>query len=189
MKNDFTAGMKESESSYSQLEIFFDLTSEAMLMTEGDTIELCNNNFASLVGYNTEEIKHSPLLNFIYKDDKDFVLSGIVQQQTSFVKVRLLSKDNQIVWSLFKSQYIQTLNKNILIFKKTEDFPKIQNKLSLVMEAVREGYWDWDMRTGEAFYDEQWYKLLGYSAEDKGPCNTFWEDKVHPADRDYVFQN
>ncbi len=36
----------------------------------------------------------------------------------------------------------------------------------LVIEGTRIGIWDWNIQTGETFFNERWAEIIGYSIEE-----------------------
>ena len=61
-------------------------------------------------------------------------------------------------------------------------------RLSLAVDAAGIGFWDWNIQTGEVFYDEQWLKMIGYQVGEIEITNNFWEDRIHPDDKEMVMQ-
>ena len=59
-----------------------------------------------------------------------------------------------------------------------------EERLALAMEAASDGLWDLNVQTGEAWFSERWFTMLGYGAgEYEGRFET-WELLVNPEDRD-----
>lgn len=54
---------------------------------------------------------------------------------------------------------------------------------SMVLEGSRIGIWDWNIQTGETYFNEYWAKIIGYSIEELRPTtiNT-WMQFAHPDD-------
>ncbi|HRW92268.1 MAG TPA: PAS domain-containing protein [Thermotogota bacterium] len=61
---------------------------------------------------------------------------------------------------------------------------KTKKGLELVLWAANEGYWDWDYQNDTIYYDENWYRILGYSSSDFSSPSEIWTNLVHPLDRD-----
>lgn len=56
----------------------------------------------------------------------------------------------------------------------------------LAMEATSDGIWDWNVQTGEVFYSPSFLRMLGYDAEQPVCSLGFWQDLIHPDDRERV---
>lgn len=52
----------------------------------------------------------------------------------------------------------------------------------LTLEAINEGLWDWDIRTGKGLFSPRWYTMLGYEPDDYPQSYDFWKSLVHPED-------
>lgn len=61
--------------------------------------------------------------------------------------------------------------------KKSEDL------LQLALRAAHAGPWAWDLQSGQGFWSEEFYLLLGVSPETEPLPYANWQRLVHPADR------
>jgi diguanylate cyclase (GGDEF)-like protein/PAS domain S-box-containing protein len=76
----------------------------------------------------------------------------------------------------------QLENKYIELEKSYQDLEFKRKRLDLVMDGSSEGFWDWNIASGETFYSNHWYKMLGYD-----PCETKVDfnviaQTIHPDD-------
>lgn len=55
-------------------------------------------------------------------------------------------------------------------------------RAAIALEGAGLGLWDWQIPTGEAFYDQTWLEMLGYDGEDSNGRAEFWRSKIHPDD-------
>jgi PAS domain S-box-containing protein len=60
------------------------------------------------------------------------------------------------------------------------------NRLSLAIEASGVGFWDWNLKTNEVYFDRQWLNLIGFQEEELTVNHTFWEERIHPGDKENV---
>ena len=60
------------------------------------------------------------------------------------------------------------------------------DRLSLAVDAAGIGFWDWNLQTGEVYYDRQWLRMVGYDVDEVEITKTFWEDRIHPEDKELV---
>jgi PAS domain S-box-containing protein len=65
----------------------------------------------------------------------------------------------------------------------SEAVEKSERRLELALFGADLGLWDWNLQTGEVFWDRQWAAMLGYELEDLKPALPTWEQLVHPEDR------
>ena len=62
-----------------------------------------------------------------------------------------------------------------------DDSQNIRN--SLVVEGTRIGIWDWNIQTGETYFNERWAEIIGYSLEEIEPISiNTWIKFAHPDD-------
>ncbi len=61
-----------------------------------------------------------------------------------------------------------------------------QQRLELAMKGANLGWWDYDIANNEAFVDQNWADIFGYSLEDIPPSINWWRSVLHPDDRSTV---
>ena len=61
-----------------------------------------------------------------------------------------------------------------------------EERLTLAMEASRDGLWDWNLVTGETYCSPTYFTMLGYAPADfaAASASAYWVDLLHPEDRD-----
>ncbi|MBM3300557.1 MAG: PAS domain-containing protein, partial [Deltaproteobacteria bacterium] len=74
----------------------------------------------------------------------------------------------------------------VLTEKRLQDS---EERLKYVLEGSRDGFWDWNLETGEVHRNERWAEMLGYSLEDLALTVSQWQNLVHPEDRDKAWQS
>jgi PAS domain S-box-containing protein len=63
-----------------------------------------------------------------------------------------------------------------------------EKRLELALFGAGQGLWDWNIQTGEVYWDEQWTGMLGYSLAELKPALSTWEVLTHPEDRRQMHQ-
>lgn len=70
--------------------------------------------------------------------------------------------------------------------KAEEELQASNQRLQLIMEATNDGFWDWNVKTGETYYNPAFYTMLGYR-EDTFPKEIrFIAQLLHPDEKDQV---
>jgi len=64
-----------------------------------------------------------------------------------------------------------------------EAVEKSERRLELALFGADLGLWDWNIQTGEVFWDRQWAAMLGYNLKELQPSMPAWEQLIHPDDR------
>lgn len=57
-----------------------------------------------------------------------------------------------------------------------------QKRLELVYRATNDAIWDWNYQTGETYYSQRWYEMLGYENEEFSMTFDTFKDLCHPED-------
>ncbi|HEY9606331.1 MAG TPA: PAS domain S-box protein, partial [Allocoleopsis sp.] len=63
-----------------------------------------------------------------------------------------------------------------------EELQRSEERLQLAFEGSGDGFWDWNITTGEIFWNPQWFQMLGYEADEFRGEYRNWEQIVHPDD-------
>jgi PAS domain S-box-containing protein len=69
------------------------------------------------------------------------------------------------------------------LLKQLQDLKKIEERMHLATDAGELGTWDWQVQTGEAFFDERWKGMLGYKPEEIENKASAFFDLIHPDDK------
>jgi PAS domain S-box-containing protein len=59
-------------------------------------------------------------------------------------------------------------------------------QLLLIFDATNLGTWDWNMLTGETFYNNKWAEMLGYSLEEIESDASIFFNLLHPDESEWV---
>ncbi|WP_295452078.1 sensor domain-containing diguanylate cyclase [uncultured Thiodictyon sp.] len=58
-----------------------------------------------------------------------------------------------------------------------------EERLQLVLEGSSDGFWDWNVRTGEILFSRRWAEMLGYDQTEVQPHIRIWKQLMHPDDQ------
>lgn len=64
-----------------------------------------------------------------------------------------------------------------------------EERLKLVLEGSREGFWDWNIETGQVHRNKRWAEMLGYTIEEIQFTVAQWDDLIHPDDREAAWRS
>ena len=70
-------------------------------------------------------------------------------------------------------------------YKHTMDKIQIQKseeRLSLSLRSAKCGIWDWHLRTGDVFFDPNYFRIAGYDPNEFPGSYESWRTRVHPDD-------
>ena len=67
--------------------------------------------------------------------------------------------------------------------QENAELKKELNRLSMVVEGTKAGYWDWEVQTGNVTINNAWAEMIGYTADELSPVNiSTWESFCQPDD-------
>ena len=166
-------------------------------------ITKANITIAEMCGYKSPEEMLGINMTTLYANpsDRDSILEAI--NKTGVVKnyeLELKKKDGTSFWSL--NNISNTINDEGEIIgtqglilditaKKEAEIALSESELrwKFAIEGNSDGLWDWNLITNEVFFSEQWKKMLGLSANDISNNVEEWKKRVHPDDKEKVFND
>lgn len=63
-----------------------------------------------------------------------------------------------------------------------QSLQKSEERLRLVLKGSTDAPWDWDLVSGEVYYSERWWNMLGYLGADGLADSGAWRRMLHPDD-------
>lgn len=63
-----------------------------------------------------------------------------------------------------------------------ETLKKSEERLRMALEGTADGIWDWNPRTGQAYFSPRYYTMLGYEPGEFPPTYESWQQLLHPDD-------
>lgn len=85
---------------------------------------------------------------------------------------------DQMSIALFVNELMKTQN----ALKDSEE------RFELAIRGADLGLWDWNIKTGEVIFNENWAKLLGYKLDDIEPHISSWEKLTHQDERSHIMK-
>jgi len=64
--------------------------------------------------------------------------------------------------------------------ERTTELNENKDRLAFALSAARSGIWDWDINTGDVFFDDNYYTIAGYEPGDFPYLYSEWQKRVHP---------
>lgn len=63
-----------------------------------------------------------------------------------------------------------------------------EERLQLALEGSALGWWDWNITTGQTYFDSSWKRMLGYEVEEIDNNYESWKQLMHPQDKPRVME-
>ncbi len=166
------------------------------------TIVYINPVVEQILGYAVSEVVGHPFSRFIYPEDLPGVSASFehtIEGKFEPFEFRVLNKANEI-------RYVRTSSRLLLkddlkmgltgiltdITERIlaeEALKKSEERLNLTLDAVNDGIWDWDLRTGNAVFSRRYFTMLGYEPYEFPQNYESWKRLVHPEDIEGAEQN
>ncbi len=186
--------LRESEQ---KLRSIFDYSPIAIgigVVHSGVMIEV-NNAWLRLFGYVRDEVigrTTKELALYARNEDRDEVL-GIVKAQGSVVNhpIKLRHKSGKIMEIQYSADlitYDSTLCLQVMMtdntnLKQAEDALKeSEYRWKFALEGSGDAVWDWNIKTGQAFYSSRYKEMLGFAEDEIGSASDEWLKRIHPED-------
>jgi PAS domain S-box-containing protein len=149
-------------------------------------------------GCSPEDVKNdfTPIINAILPEDRKKVIHSIEESAKNLSRwsceYRVQLSDQPIKWilgismpekisdgSIVWSGYNVDISDRI---DREEELRESEERLHLVMEGSKLGFWDWNIKTGEVQRNERWAEMLGYTLDEIKFTIKQWTDLHHPDD-------
>ncbi len=203
------AALIESERRY---RVLFDDNPSMYFMVDAEGRVLSVNRFgAERLGYQVNELLGTSVLEVFHPDDRDQVrrnlnacLSDMGRPaQWEFRKVRkdgaviLVRETAQAVWNDQEAPVVLIVCEDMTAAKETElALRASEERMELVTRGSNDGFWDGRLLPGLPWYSPRtpvWWsprvrEMLGYSEEEFPNVLDSWASRLHPDDRERVFQ-
>ncbi|MBK6496395.1 MAG: PAS domain-containing protein [Gemmatimonadetes bacterium] len=169
----------------------------ALVSNEGTTLRV-NAALANMFGYTLEDAVRTQWHQILHPDEipeASVVLREIAAGQlaSSRAERRCLRRDGTLVWTQMTVAGVRGQSERPpQMIVQAEDITErklsesaraeAEERLGLVLEATRDGVWDWDCVTGKIYFGPQWFGMLGYPAEGRFGDISVFTQLVHPED-------
>ena len=190
--------------SQKQIEAARDSLLDAMFITNMDgEFEFVNQSVADLTGHSKEALLEMNPLELSPPEDHEIARNAIEQSLANerwTSQFRLLGKDGESHHFEFRTTRLTDedgdpvgvvgIGVDITDQRAQQrELEESQERLELVQKGAHIAVWDWNPKTGEAFIDENYAKMLGYDPHEIEQHEDAWENRVHPDDYDAVWDS
>ena len=192
---------KEAERKLRQNEawyrILFETTGTAtFIFGDNKLIIRCNKEFEILSGYTREEIEGQMLWSdFIHQDDLPRMLryhelrTQNSEKPPNVYEFKFLDENKELKFIRITINKIKGTEYRVASFEDltnlitTQEALRIsEERLKLAIDGVGLGLWDWNVKTGHVFFNDNWSTMLGYDPGEIEQSFNTWKNLVHPDD-------
>ena len=165
-----------------------------------------SDQFYALLGYEPGEFPATlpDWKNCFHPDDRGALWRNIErhlddQSMAYHAEHRMRTKDGEDRWFLIRGQAVWDKNgepirmagsiSDIHDRKRMEtELTESEERYFLAVRGAGVGIWDWDIQTGELYWSEKYKRMLGVTFNEFVPKFTFFEERLHPEDREKTMQ-
>jgi diguanylate cyclase (GGDEF)-like protein/PAS domain S-box-containing protein len=159
-----------------------------------------NDRLCEMLGYSKEELLRMTTADLLTPDylevDRanywEAMLEGKMQTHSS--RRPYLRKDGSLLWtnrtvSLVKDPagkplYFIRMIEDISARKRAEEALQINvERFEIVARATNDAVWDWDIKSGNLWWNKGFQHLFGYAEQDIKPGVESWYNGIHPDDK------
>lgn len=157
----------------------------------------------TITGYSRTDFTNDPglFLKIIHKEDRTRVRQHLkdnfFSDSAASLEFRIITKNSKTRWIEHCCQPVhdeqgkflgrRASNRDITQRKQVEErLLESENRFRMALDASSDGLWDRNLRTGEVFYGDNWYKLLGYTKKEAQKDRITWEGLLHPEDAEHA---
>src|SRR5919202_203133 len=158
-----------------------------------------NRKFGDLMGYTQEELLALSWRDITHPDDQraseDYTRSLFLGEIEHYsCEKRYIRKDGSIFWgnlplSLLRQpsgepKYFVKVLEDVTQRKQAqEERREATERMELVIRASNDGFWDWNLLTGEIYFSPRWKEMIGYRDDELPNQVTSWEKVLFAEDR------
>jgi len=188
---------KQAELTLQQVTQAVDSASDAIAIANLEGYSIYHNlAFIQRYGYTVEELNNSGGPAVIYTKYQELrKLFIVLRKGLSWNgEIQLKAKNGEIIETQLRADCIKDSSNqpigmmaiiaDLTELKRTESALKLsQERLQLAMFGSLLGLWDWNIATGETYFDSQWKAMLGYEENEIKNSVKSWEDLLHSEDK------
>ncbi|MEG4341873.1 PAS domain S-box protein [Microcoleus sp. A003_D6] len=177
-----------------------DSASDAIAIADLDGCSIYHNQaFIQRYGYTVEELNNAGGPGVMYAKSQDLrKLFKVLRKGLSVCsEIELKAKNGKIIETQLRSDCIKdsasqpigmmAVIADLTELKRAESALKLsQERLQLAVSGSSLGLWDWNIATGETYFDSHWKSMLGYEETEIENNFQAWETLLHPEDREKV---
>lgn len=177
--------------------IFEQAADGILIGTKKGIISDANENMMKMTGYTRDELIGAPIEMLFGEQElaENQLEYSLVKEGATVQRERsIFRKDGILVPVIMNSKKIeddclQAIFHDVSNLRQAEkSLKESEERFRLAVEGSRDGLWDWNLETNEAFHSDRFATMLGYEPEELPYTSSAWSDLIHPDDREEAFQ-
>ncbi|WP_228056087.1 PAS domain S-box protein [Microcoleus sp. LEGE 07076] len=174
-----------------------DSASDAIAIADLNGCSIYHNQaFIQRYGYTVEELNNAGGPGAMYAKSQELrKLFKVLRKGCSWSReITLKAKNGEVIETILRADCIKDSDSqpigmmaiiaDLTELKRTESALKLsQERLQLAVSGSSLGLWDWNVATGETYFDAQWKSMLGYAETEIENNLQGWENLLHSEDK------
>ncbi|NJR22402.1 MAG: PAS domain S-box protein [Richelia sp. CSU_2_1] len=193
---------KQAELTLQQVTQAIESASDAIAIADLDGYSIYHNQaFIHRYGYSVEELNNAggPAVMYVKSQQLRKLFMTLRKGKSWKSEIKLKAKNGEIIDAQLQADCIKNsegqpigmmaIITDLTEIKRAESALLLsQERLQLAVSSSSLGLWDWNILTGETYFDAQWKKTLGYEENDIENNYSSWERLLHPEDKARVME-
>ncbi|MFO7656416.1 MAG: PAS domain S-box protein, partial [Bacteroidales bacterium] len=159
-----------------------------------------NDRAIDLYGYTRDEmlnLKKDQLRPLKNRDNVENSIALLQEDNSARYETEHVRKNGDIFsvelstrgFNIDNKVYYLSIIRDITERKKAgENLIRSEERLRLALKGARQGLWDIDILTGDTLVTPEYETMLGYAPGELNETNEKWLERMHPEDREAVYQ-
>ena len=181
--------LRESEAKFRS---YVELAPVGVVVADGTGRHVEANRTAhEVLGYEEGDLLNIYVTDLLVEDDVEAAqrfFADIAQAGRAGGALRLRRQDGAAIDAAVRAVKLGD-NRFLAIFQdvtqqvQTEERLRLsEERFELAMRGANDGLWDWNLKTGDAYYSPRWKSMLGYAEEELENKPDTWVHVIHPDD-------
>ncbi len=161
-------------------------TNVTVLETDGRIIE-ASEGICALTGESRKAMAGRRYSEFVESQDAlDKLLGRTAAGATWSGEVQLRTASGEVAHLETTARQVQDLEfgRPVICVMQTDISSRLQatKRLDLALRGAGVGLWDWNVESGQTYFNDTWYTMLGYEPGELPMTLDTWKELAHPAD-------
>ncbi len=155
------------------------------------------------IGRDSAPTMNDQMVALVHPDDRHLVGENLQRgargEKEYNIDHRMIRSDGSVLWVHAQAELIRDdAGRPMTMFGTIVDITArkkgelalqdSEERLRFTLEVTRIGIWDWDLRTDQWNANATYFQMLGYEPSVQSEHRRFWNERVHPEDREWVVQ-
>ncbi|MFW6358288.1 MAG: PAS domain S-box protein, partial [Chroococcales cyanobacterium] len=162
----------------------------ASLDSQGQ-IQLVNRELERVLGWSKAELETINMLAECYPNPNEYqkVLEQVLAATGQWIDFETRTRYGDYIDTSWANIQLSNgtrvgIGRDITDSKRAQrEIQATKERLELVLQAANDGFWDWNLETGEIYFSPRWKEMIGYTDSELSNDFQSWERVIFEEDR------